>query len=156
MNRMQTAAEGFLLRQVFSHENQCRPATSFVGMARQPASPIARNLHGIVTSKAAVRGLLASGEESLCPKFDISSAHCAENLHSSSVLLPFYGETSRRLGSIALRDPMSVLAIQEKVQISKCLLLPQKQTLTRRSCTRALCQEATSTCWHLCARSIQV
>jgi len=79
-----------------------------------------------VTSKAVVRGLLASGEESLCPKFDISSAHCAENIHSSSALLPFYGETSRRLGSIALRDPMSVFAIQEKVQISKMSALTPK------------------------------
>ena len=40
---------------------------------------------------------------------------------------------------------MSVLAIQEKVQTSKCLLFPQKQTLTRRSCTLALCQKQTLT-----------
>jgi hypothetical protein len=73
-------------------------------LAPQPASPGSRDFSYNIARKPAVGGLLVLGEESPGPEFDIYSVCCAGNLRPSSALWPFSGETSRRLGSIALRD----------------------------------------------------
>ena len=73
-------------------------------LRRQPASPVSRDFSFNVVRKPAVGGLLASGKQSPSTKFDNPSAHCAEILRPSLALWPFPGESSWRLGSIALRD----------------------------------------------------
>ena len=81
-------------------------------LRRQPASPVSTLCQASLGKNPAVGGLLALGGESLGPEFDNSSTHCAENLHASSALFPFSGESSRRLSSIALcnRDGSPIAA----------------------------------------------
>jgi hypothetical protein len=73
------------------------------GLPRQPASPGSRDFRYNLAKRPAVCGLIASGDESLCPEFDNSLGHCAENLCASSAMLPFSRETGRRPGLIPLR-----------------------------------------------------
>jgi len=79
-----------------------RPVRS--GLRPQPARPVSGDFRLNVAWKPAVGGLLALGGESLRTQFENSSVHCAENLCASSALFPFSGESSRRFGSIRLRD----------------------------------------------------
>ena len=76
-------------------------------LLRQPASPVSRYFLYNVAKKPAVSGLLALGGKSLCLKFDIFSAHRAENLRAYSAKWPFSGETSRRLGLIVMHDRLA-------------------------------------------------
>jgi hypothetical protein len=78
-------------------------------LLRQPASPGSRDFHLNLARKPAVRWLVALRAESLRAEFDKFSARGPGSLRPCSALFPFSGETSRRLGSIALHCRVSSL-----------------------------------------------
>ena len=54
-----------------------------------------RRFRVYIARKPGVRGILATGEGSLCPEFDDSSVRRAENLCAASAVFPFSGARSQ-------------------------------------------------------------